>query len=276
MACTADFFIINDMVFPTKKFNISELEKGITIYEVVKIIEATPLFIEDHIIRLFESAKIKKLKIWLKKENIIKQVLKLIEINKIKRGRLKFALRFHESENILICFFLQDIEPDNITYKKGVKLISKKAERENPNAKVINYKLRKSVKSRMKKENAFETLLISKSGKITECSKSNIFFIKDNYLYTPKSKDILKGITREHIFNICKENNIKIIETDLYQNDIKKYDSVFITGTSVGVLTVNQIDNHIFSKENELLQQISKLYFSIVKTYTKNLLSTKK
>ena len=267
MACSADYFIIDNTIYPTEEFNISELEKGISIYEVVKVIDSIPLFTEEHINRLHESAKIKDLKVWTEDTFINEQIEKLIKINSVKRGRLKFALRYDQSGNKLICFYLQSIEPKTGVYKKGVKIISEHIERVNPNAKVINYKLRKLVRKKTIKENAFETLLVSKSGLITECSKSNIFFIKENKVYTSHSKDVLKGITRNYIFTICKRNNISIIEKDIYSEEINNYDSVFITGTSIGVLSVYQIDDIIFSKNNGLLKLISESYFEIVKSY---------
>lgn len=267
MACSADYFIIDNTVYPTKEFDIGELEKGISIYEVVKIIDSTPLFADEHINRLHQSAKIKNLKVWTEDAFIYTQIKKLIEINSVERGRLKFALRYDQSGNKLICFYLQSIEPNAEVYKTGVKIISKQIERVNPNAKVINYKLRKLIKNIIIKENAFETLLVSNSGLITECSKSNIFFIKGNNVYTPHSKDVLKGITRDYIFQICKQNNIQIIEKDINSDEISNYNSVFITGTSIGVLAVNQIDNIVFSRKNGLLKLISDCYFEIVNDY---------
>lgn len=266
----ANFFIEDDNVFPTEKFKISELEKGISIYEVVKIINNVPLFFEEHIERLHKSAKIKNLRIWLDDDYILKSVQKIININEIKNGRLKFALRYHYSGNKLFCFFLENITPKPEVYEIGVKIISENIERANPNAKVINYKLRKLVHENKNKENVFETLLISNSGKITECSKSNIFFIKDEVVYTSKSEDVLKGITRNYILKICKickKQNIPIIEKDIFKNEINNFDAAFITGTSIGVLAVNQIDNVSLSIENSILKSISRKYFTIVNEY---------
>lgn len=261
MTYPAKYFIIDNEIVSTNNFQISELEKGISIYEVVKIIDSTPLFLEEHLDRLHKSAKIKNVSIWLNDEYISEQIKKLISINNLKKGRLKFALRYHVSGNKLFCFFLENIEPKAEVYKTGIKIISERIERINPNAKVINYKLRKQVRERIVKENAFETLLISNSDKVTECSKSNIFFIKENKVYTSYSKDVLKGITRDYIFKICKKNNIKVLEKDIFLNEIANFDAVFLTGTSIGVLPVNQINTTRFSTNNEVLKLISKNYF---------------
>jgi len=270
MTYPANFYIIDDNIFPTEEFKISELEKGISIYEVVKVINNVPLFFEEHLNRLHKSAKIKDLRIWLNDESILKSIQKIIKVNNIKNGRLKFALRYHYSGNKLFCFFLENITPKPEVYKIGIKIISENIERANPNAKVINYKLRKLVHDNKKKENVFETLLISNSGKITECSKSNIFFIKDELVYTSLSKDILKGITRDYIFNICKQKNITLVEKDIFKNEIEYFDAAFISGTSIGVLAVNQINSKLFSVNNKTLNTISDNYFSIVNKYIFN------
>ncbi len=265
MPCIANYFIVDGKKIPVKDFQISELEKGISIYEVIKISNYSPLFFDEHLKRFHQSAEIKNLKISISDKEVKKQVLKLIEINKIKNGRLKFVIRFYGRKNTLICFFLQNIEPKADVYEYGVKIISEKIERIDPNAKVINYKLREFLKSNTKNKNVFETLLISKNNKITECSKSNIFFIKNNKLTTPKSRDVLKGITRDFIFKICNKKNIKVLEKDIFLKEIANFDAAFITGTSIGVLAVNQINTTHFSTNNEILKIISENYFKIIK-----------
>ena len=270
MANLVNIYIVDNEIIPINKFDIKALGKGVSIYEVVKLINGTALFLDDHIKRLHTSAKIKGKSIWIDDETIKMNIYSLINNNKALNGRLKFALRFHESGNKLITFFLDDIEPKKEVYKTGVSIISKIHERINPNAKVINYDLRKKLKELIAKEKAFETLLLNNFGKVTECSRSNIFFIKDNTVYTSKSKDVLIGITRCYVFDICKKNNIKIVESDILYESVKSFESVFISGTSIGILAVNKIDSFNFSTDNTVLKTISDHYNSIVRNYIEN------
>ena len=267
MACTADYYIIDDEIKSTDQFDLGELKKGFTVYEVIKIVDRIPLFIEDHIERLHFSASLKKEKVWCSNDYIKIKIAEIIKLNKIDTGRLKFALRYYKSDNKFICFWLENIQPTVKEYKKGLKIISENHERSNPNAKIINYKLRKQLKKLIKEKEVFETLLVNNSGKITECSKSNIFFIKDNKVYTSFAKDVLIGITRNNVFNICEKEGIPIIETDIYYEDLKEYSSVFITGTSIGVISVVMIDKLKFSRNNSILNKISGSYNSITEKY---------
>ena len=267
MACTADYYIIDDEIKSTDQFDLGELKKGFTVYEVIKIVDRIPLFIEDHIERLHFSASLKKEKVWCSNDYIKIKIAEIIKLNKIDKGRLKFALRYYKSDNKFICFWLENIQPTVKEYKNGLRIISENHERSNPNAKIINYKLRKQLKKLVKEKEVFETLLVNNSGKITECSKSNIFFIKDNKVYTSFAKDVLIGITRNNVFNICEKEGIPIIETDIYYEDLKEYSSVFITGTSIGVISVVMIDKLKFSRNNSILNKISGSYNSITEKY---------
>lgn len=273
MACTAEYYIIDNDIKTTDLFDLDVLKKGFSVYEVIKISAGVPLFLEDHIERLHASTLLKGEKVWCTDDYIRIKVNKIISVNKIKKGRLKFALRFHKSGNKFICFFLETIQPPEKDYIKGIKIISENYERLNPNAKVINYKLRKKLKALVKYKKVYETLLVNNSGKITECSKSNIFFIKDNRIYTSFSKDVLIGITRTYVFNICKNTSVPITETDIYYDDLKEYDSVFITGTSIGILAVIMIDEIKFSRDNAIFNKISDSYKSIRDKY---IIDTKK
>ncbi len=267
MACTADYYIIDDEIKNTEEFDLTELKKGFSVYEVIKIVDRIPLFIKEHIERLHFSASLKKEKVWCSDKYIKKKVTEIIRINKIDNGRLKFALRYYESENKFICFWLEDIQPSVKEYKYGLKIISENHERSNPNAKIINYKLRKQLKKLIKEKKVFETLLVNNSGKITECSKSNIFFIKDNKVYTSFAKDVLIGITRNNVFKICEKEGIPIIETDIYYNDLKGYKSVFLTGTSIGIISIVMIDKLKFKRNNAMLNKISDSYNLITEKY---------
>ena len=263
----AKYFVVNNEFIKSELFDISELEKGFSVYEVVKIEKGIPLFFEDHLKRLHHSAKLKNKNIPFSDSEIKKNVFNLIDINKIKEGRLKFAVRFYQSDNKLICFFLNPIIPTSDNYNKGIKIMSVQAERKNPNAKIINYELRTYINKLISENTIFEVLLFNNDGMITECSKSSIFFIKNKTVYTSMSKDVLAGITRDYIYKICKNHSLELKECEIRQSDLHTFESAFITGTSIGVLPVNQIDNQTFSVKNDIIKLLSDNYKDIVKNY---------
>lgn len=81
------------------------------------------------------------------------------------------------------------------------------------------------------------------------------------------SKDVLAGITRDYIYKICKNHSVELKECEIKLSDLHTFESVFITGTSIGVLPVNQIDNLTFSVENDIIKLLSNNYKDIVTNY---------
>ena len=108
---------------------------------------------------------------------------------------------------------------------------------------------------------AFEALLVDSNGYIPEGSRSNIFFIKGDTVYTAPKGDVLLGITREYILKTCKELNIRVIEENIHICDLAKLDGAFMSGTSVNVLPIASIDDiKLNSVDNEIIRAVNNGY----------------
>lgn len=92
----------------------------------------------------------------------------------------------------------------------------------------------------------FETILI-RDGFITEASHCNVFFAKDDVVYThPANHLILDGITRMVILELCEQLNIGLVENAIPLEEITLMDEAFLTGTSTQIASIQQIDNHLY------------------------------
>ena len=91
---------------------------------------------------------------------------------------------------------------------------------------------------------ADEALLLDKNGNISEGSGENIFIVKNGEIYTPKTDYCLNGLTRQSIIQIAKDQNIKVIETNLKYEDLVMADEAFFTGTAVEVTPITSIDSN--------------------------------
>ena len=91
---------------------------------------------------------------------------------------------------------------------------------------------------------ADEALLLDKNGNISEGSGENIFIVKNGEIYTPKTDYCLNGLTRQSIIQIAKNQNIKVIETNLKYEDLINADEAFFTGTAVEVTPITSIDSN--------------------------------
>lgn len=263
-------FIYNNKVYDISNFDSIYKESSPSIYEVIRVIDKVPIFLEDHYERLKNSAKllgydITELNITL--THVEANIKKMIDINNIKDYNIKLILN-NLNENINeYYFFIKSTYPDINMYEKGVNTCLYNAIRENPNAKIINMNLRNKINDFLKSNNYYEAILINEENEITEGSRSNIFFIKNNILYTAPLSKVLPGITRQKIINICNENNINVIEASIYAKDIKNFDSAFISGTSPKVLPIAKIDDINFNVKNPLLIKIMNLYDEEIKNY---------
>ncbi len=134
------------------------------------------------------------------------------------------------------------------------------AERKDPESKVINHKLRSAISYKLINEQAYEAVLVNENNLITEGSRTNIFFLRGETLVTAPDYLVLNGITRKHILEICSENKITVEFASVRADEIKKYESVFMTGTSPAVLPFYCIDNIFFNVRNPLIEKLRKLY----------------
>ena len=113
---------------------------------------------------------------------------------------------------------------------------------------------------------ADEALLLDKNGNISEGSGENIFIVKNGEIYTPKTDYCLNGLTRQSIIQIAKDQNIKVIETNLKYEDLVMADEAFFTGTAVEVTPITSIDsNKIGSgKRGEISHILQQKYSEII------------
>lgn len=234
-----------------KKIAEFQEEVGKTIYEVIRIIDGKPLFYEEHYERMAYSFKLSNKEIPFTNEELKKDIDKLIKENKSKIGNIKITYNL-DSGNMKV-FFIKHKYPTKKMYTAGVKTILYFGERENPNAKIVNNNFRENVNKKLEEQEAFEAILVDRNGIITEGSRSNIFMIKEDRLYTSKIENVLPGITRTEIIRMAIEMNIKVIEKDIKYIDLNTFDSMFISGTSPKILPISKVEEKEYNCKNELL-----------------------
>ena len=271
MECAENYFLHNLKFKNSSDFNENLLKTGTSIYEVIKVEKRLPVFLEDHLNRLFDSASISNLKINESYCDFEKLIAELIKKNEVQFGKLKIVVHFENIHSTLqkdlLIYFTPHSNLISRIYENGVKVGVCDAIRINPNAKIYNSDARKRANQRILDDKLFEVLLVNKEGFITEGSRSNIFFIQDNQLLTPPKTDVLKGITRQKIIEICKKNDIPLSLKKVNYSDIHKIDALFLTGTSIKVLPVKSLEKFQFNSRNILLKKMMQLYNQSVEDY---------
>jgi len=258
--CYGKKFILNGNLQPAEMFDKSMVYEGDSVYEVLRMIKGTPIFFPDHLERLITSVKLQKKEILADKTAIRKAILDLARADRKKESNLKIVFNYNKGVGNFLIYYIESSYPTEMQYKKGVKGVLFYAERNDPESKVIDHKLRSSIYHKLIMEGGYEALLVNDNKQITEGSRSNIFFIKGESLITAPDNAVLSGITRKHILEICSDKNLIVDFSYVNVAEITEYDAVFMTGTSPVVLPFCCIDDKYFNVRIPMIERLRKLY----------------
>jgi branched-chain amino acid aminotransferase len=253
------------------EFNGAFIDIGKNIYEVVRVIDGVILFLDEHLERLFNSAKKADLRPFVEIPEIKKLLKRLIMANHLQTGNIKIIFHYGngEWEKNFKAYQIPDSYPSEEEYRTGVNTGILRFTRPAPEIKNWIGEFREKV-NKLKLENSwYETILENENGIITEGSQSNIFVIKRNKLYTPPTGLVLEGITRGKILEIIKNEGFDVKEKAFDSSFLKGAESVFLTGTSPKVLPVCRIDDKEFSVNLKILSILMKKYDKLIGNYIK-------
>jgi branched-chain amino acid aminotransferase len=238
--------------------------------------------LEDHINRLFESAKIIKMdltKIDFSKEDLIIATKDLMKKNNLDSAYIR-PIFYYGYGKMGLDTIGAKIDASISMWPWGAYL-GEEGKIKGISLKVSNYTRHFAVKdlnqskasgfyinSMLAKmdalENGFnEALMLDLNGNVAECSGENIFMIKDNVLFTPSKENCLNGITRQSVIKIATDLGYSTIEKVITLEELLQADEIFLTGTAAEITPVSKIDNKIFEVK-EISKKIINKYDQII------------
>jgi branched-chain amino acid aminotransferase len=256
------FANINGEITRAQDAKLSIFDRGFlygdSIYEVTYSENGCLLFFEEHMDRLYNSAQILDMNIFLSREEITKQAIRTLRHSKINRAYIRIILTRGETEigldpnlsfknNLIIIVKPLPKYPSSM-YQNGLRLIISNVQRNDkksvdPNAKSGNYLNNVLAINEAKARKYDDALMVNAKGHITEGTTFNIWAIKNDILYTPKAESgLLQGITRQALIQICKEQKIDLEICEITTNFILNADEVFITSTTKGIMPISMIE----------------------------------
>ncbi len=256
------YFILNGELIGTKQFVSAENEGGV--YEVLRVVDGIPLFLEDHLERFYHSAKLAGRNIGYSDSQIREFLKNLIEKNKVYAGNIMIYCKIN-----LEIFFVSHVYPSDKMYEEGINCGILKAERDNPNAKVLHTTVRNRADLIISEKGFYELLLVDHLGKVTEGSRSNVFFVSENEIVTSPANRVLVGITRQKTLQLAADLNIQVVEREVNFSELQAFDAAFITGTSPKILPIIKIDAFKFNPQNQIVGQLMKRYNELIEMYVK-------
>ncbi len=234
-------------------------------YEVIRVTEGVPLFLIDHLLRLDASLK-KDRKMPSLLSKVRTAVAEFLLKHPVKEGNLKVLICFKGVDFSLIVYQVGHHYPDKAMYENGVRLSCSALQRGNPMVKKWNQEMKQEVLRKKTQQDVFEILLSDDEGRITEGSKSNIFFVSGGNLITAPEHLVLPGITRQKVIEIAEAMGVEISYQAPFFSELKQMEGAFLTGTSPRVLPVYQIDEVRFPVKQELIKEIMKRYDDLIET----------
>jgi branched-chain amino acid aminotransferase len=220
---------------------------------------------KEHYQRLKNSAM--AMNILYPYKDLITVTYELLAINNLQDAYIRplvYApanMSFNKNEESYIMIAVWKMEP--FLGEKLLKVMTSSFQRPNPRgfkieAKASGHYVNSILASQEAKANGYdEALLLDMDDNVAEGPGANIFFEKEGKLFTPELGNILPGITRATVIEICNELAIPIEEKRFTIDELKDADAAFFCGTAAEVIGWESLDNIRFSKPwNETLSKI--------------------
>jgi branched-chain amino acid aminotransferase len=250
---------------------------GAGLFETMRADSGKVFAIDDHLDRLFFSAKATSVSIGLDKESLKDAIDSVLQANGLKNARIRLTVSNGAmgTDDITPTVLITAVEntgyPEEY-YKKGIKVVlsSYRQNSTDPLAghKTTSYYSRLIALDQARQKHCAEAIWFTVDNRLAEGCVSNILLVKDNVIYTPGLETpVLAGIARKTIFEIAKQQDIQTIEKDLYIHDLLEADEVFMTNVIMKVLPATSIENHIIKdgKVGKITKQLTECFNILLK-----------
>ena len=253
----------------------SAVQGGDAVWEGLRVYDGRIFCFEKHLNRLMESAKSMDFTNIPSVESVKNAVFSTLQANSMKddthirltltRGE-KITSGMNPKLNQFGCTLIVLAEWKSSIYSgKELRLVTSNIRRNSPlclDSKIHHANLINNILAKIEANYAGvdDALMLDLDGFVAETNATNIFMIKNGLVITPFPKACLPGITRSLIIEICKNNNISIVEQNISVTELYNADEVFTTGTMGELARVNEIDNRKIENKGGVLMQLQSLF----------------
>lgn len=254
---------IDGKFYDKENAKISVFDHGLLygdgVFEGIRFYNGRVFRLEEHIARLFDSAKAICLNIGMGAGELSEALLQTIRRNELRDGYVRLVVTRGDGDLglnpancpratvIIIASRITLYPPDK--YENGLHVVTCATRRVahgalSPMVKSLNYLNNVLAKVEAQQAGAGEGLMLNEQGYVAECTGDNLFTVKKGRIFTPPiSAGALAGVTRAVVFEIAAELDIPISEPEMTRYDIYTADECFLTGTAAEVIPAVQLDN---------------------------------
>ena len=250
---------LNDKLVDIDKACISVSDSGFLygagLFETMRSYNGVVFSLKDHLDRLFFSAGALSIKTYDRKY-ITEAIYKVLKANKLTDARLRLTLtggpmaKSEEERRSTLLITATKLTPYPAEYYKNGVLVVLCPFRQNPSEpiyghKTTSYFCRMLGLKQAHQKRAAEALWFTVDNRLAEGCISNVFLVKDSALYTPPIvTPVLAGVARKTVCQLALKNSIKLIEKDLYIDDVLSADEMFLTNVIMQVMPISRVEKH--------------------------------
>ena len=253
----------NGKLVPKEEAAVSVFDHGLLygdgVFEGIRFYGGRVFRLEEHIDRLYKSARAIALDIQMNPDEMARAVLQTIAANGLTDGYVRLVVTRGEGSlglsprscpkpTIFIIASTITLYPEEM-YKNGLKLVTCATRRIahgalSPMVKSLNYLNNIMAKIEAEQAGAGEGLMLNEQGYVAECTGDNVFVVKNGAITTPPiSAGALAGVTRAVVFEMAAELGIPMAERDITRYDIYTADECFLTGTAAEIIPAVVLDS---------------------------------
>lgn len=279
---------IDGEFFPENEAKISVFDHGLLygdgVFEGIRFYNDRVFRLEEHIDRLFDSAKAIHLEIPATHGEVIEMVLETIRRNGLHDGYVRLLVTRGKGElglspyrctkaSIVVIASTISLYPEE-KYETGLILATCSTRRPphdtiSPSVKSLNYLSNVMAKVEALAAGAEEGVMLNTEGYVAECTGDNIFVVKKGVIYTPTvASGSLDGITRKAVIELAVEAGFDLREVQMSRYDMYTADELFLTGTAAEVVPVAEYDKRTIGsgKTGPVTKQLIEAFRKLVQT----------
>jgi branched-chain amino acid aminotransferase len=256
---------------------------GDGVFEGIRAYNGRVFKLQEHIERLYCSAKAILLEIPMTPAQMMKATIETIRANKLRDcyvrlvvtrgvGNLGLNPRSCKKPSVIIIAGKITLYPAEL-YARGMDIVTVPTVRNlhsavNPAIKSLNYLNNILAKIEANNAGVEEAVMLNAEGFVAECTADNLFIIKSGALFTPPLyAGALYGITRGTVMELAEQIGVKVSETNLTRYDLFNADECFITGTGAEIMPVIKIDGRVIGngEPGKLTKKLVEEYRALTK-----------
>ena len=257
---------------------------GDGVFEGIRVYNNRVFLLNEHIDRLYDSAKAIALNIPMNKEEMIGVVAQTCRANELQDGYIRLVVTRGKGSlglNPYLCDYPEiiviaakiQLYPRDL-YENGLKIVTVGTVRNHPEAinpriKSLNYLNNVLAKIEAINAGCMECLMLNHKGEVAEASGDNIFAIRNGTIITPPSHSgALEGLTRNKVIELAREAGYDVTESPMARYDLYTADEVFLTGTAAEIISVVEIDKRPIGdgKPGKITNCLATLYSDYAKS----------